>query len=134
MSGEVSHVVIVDDDRDLPLLLGHLIARQHPGATVMTVESAEAVTRTLPTWPMDAAVLVDRRLGMVESFDLIASMHTSRPDLRIAMISAALGPGDAEHAMAAGALAAFDKPVGAAGWMAIVDGLAALVGGDALTS
>ncbi len=134
MSAGVLHVVIVDDDHDLPVLLGHLITRQHPGTAVITVESATEVIRTLPSWPASAIVLVDRRLGMVESFDLIASMRVSRPDLRIAMISAALGSGDTERALAAGALAAFDKPVGVAGWMTIVDGLAGLIGGDASAS
>lgn len=115
MSGAWS-VVIVDDEVTLALVMRTLIEREWPEIHVSVFTDTRDLAPKLLEVPHGATVLMDRRLGGSESYGMITSLLGARPDVRVAMLSASLGPEEAARARAAGAFAAYEKPGALGGW------------------
>ncbi|TAK76992.1 MAG: response regulator transcription factor [Dehalococcoidia bacterium] len=110
------NVVIVDDEATLALVMRTLIQQEWPQAHVSVVTDTRDLAPKLLEVPHGATVLMDRRLGGSESYGVITSLVGARPDVRVAMLSASLGPEDAARARAAGAFAAYEKPGALGAW------------------
>lgn len=109
-------VVIVDDEPTLAVVMRMLILQEWPHAEVSLFTSPDDLQGGLLRVPPESVVLMDRRLGGVDSYDAIAELLGSRPDLRVVMLSASLGPEEVASARAAGAVAAYEKPGGIGAW------------------
>ncbi len=109
-------VVVVDDEVTLAMVIRTLVLQQWPDAQVSVLTDLEDLPRHLLEVPSGSVVLMDRRLGGVDSYGLISSLLASRPDVRVAMLTASLGPEERSRARYAGAFAAFEKPASLAEW------------------
>lgn len=109
-------VVIVDDEVTLAVVMRMLILREWPDAQVILFTETHDLDSRLLEMPAGSIVLMDRRLGGVDSYDVIISLLRSRPDVRVAMLSASLGPEEIASARAAGAFAAYEKPGALGAW------------------
>lgn len=113
-------VVILDDEITLAVVMRTLILQGWPDAQVSVFTEARDLDARLHDVPAGSVVLMDRRLDGVDSYGVIAALTKSRPDLRVVMLSASLGPDDAATACAAGAVAAYEKPGGMGGWQQLL--------------
>ncbi len=109
-------VVIVDDEPTLAVVMRMLILQEWPHAEVSLFTSPDDLQAGLLRVPAETVVLMDRRLGGVDSYNAIAELLGSRSDLRVVMLSASLGPEEVARARAAGAVAAYEKPGGIGAW------------------
>lgn len=122
MTGRSRTVVVVDDDHDHALIIA-MILRDMAAVTVRLCSDLAQLPTIVAGAAEDTLLLVDRRLGAVESFAAVAEIHRRRPGLTLVMLSAALTDGDRARALAAGAQMAVEKPASLAGWRALLDGL-----------
>lgn len=109
-------VVIVDDEAILAVVMRTLILQGWPDARVSVFTDMQDLGSRLLEVPADSVVLMDRRIGGMESYGVISALLGARPDVRVAMISASLGPEEAARARAAGAFAAYEKPGALGAW------------------
>lgn len=109
-------VVIVDDEATLAVVMRTLIVQGWPDACVSMFTDTLGLGERLLEVPAGSVVLMDRRLGGVESYGVVASLLGARPDVRVAMLSASLGPEEIARARAAGAFAAYEKPGALGAW------------------
>ncbi len=113
-------VVIVDDEPTLAVVMRMLILQEWPHAEVSLFTSPDDLQAGLLRVPAETVVLMDRRLGGVDSYNAIAELLGSRSDLRVVMLSASLGPEEVARARAAGAVAAYEKPGGIGAWHQLI--------------
>jgi DNA-binding response OmpR family regulator len=103
-------VLVVDDDRDLHVLLG-VALRRFAGCRVESARSgAEGKTLALALRP--SLILLDMTLPDVDGADLLRELKADAEtrDLPIAVLSAEARRRDREELRAAGAAAVFAKP------------------------
>ncbi len=113
-------VVIVDDEVTLAVVMQTLVLREWPDARVSIYTDTHDLAPRLLEVPVGSVVLMDRRLGGVESYGLITSLLRGRPDVRVAMLSASLGPEEIAKARTAGAFAAYEKPGALGAWRQVL--------------
>ena len=120
-----SAILVVDDNVDHAIIARLVLRGLAPDVTVSMVHTAEAAIPAAMALPLGALVLIDRRLGGVESFDAVVQLRMRRPDVAVVMMSAALTTIDRAAALASGALDGIEKPGNLEGWRgalgAIVD-------------
>lgn len=121
--GRPSAVVVVDDDADHAMIIGHVLAELAPQLAVTTVDEVGSADGWLSATPAGALVLIDRLLNGQDSIASLSTLRARRPDLRLVVLSAALSDGDRERALAAGAMLAAEKPAGLANWRTLLGGL-----------
>ena len=109
-------VVIVDDEVTLAVVMRTLVQQTWPDARVTVFIEPQDLAPRLLEVPVGSVVLMDRRLGGVESYAIIRTLLDARPDVRVAMLSASLGPEEITRARHAGAFAAYEKPAGLSEW------------------
>ncbi len=109
-------VVIVDDEVTLAVVMRALILQGWPDAQMSMFTDTQDLGPRLRDVPEGAVVLMDRRLGGMDSYTVITSLLEARPDVRVAMLSASLGPEEIARARAAGAFAAYEKPGALGAW------------------
>jgi len=113
---DTPHVVIVDDEATLAVVMRTLVLQDWPHAQVSVFTEPDDLLVRLSGIPHGAVVLMDRRLGGVDSYDLVRGLVQTRPDVRVTMLSASLGPEEVASARAAGAFAAYEKPGALSDW------------------
>jgi DNA-binding NtrC family response regulator len=118
-------VFIVDDDVDHAFIARHVLRGLAPDADVRVLHALDGVARELAAAPAGTLVLLDRLLGGVETYGVLAETHATRPDLHVALLSAWLTPEEEARARAAGAAAASEKPSTLDGWRALLGSLIA---------
>ena len=109
-------VVIVDDEITLAMVMRVLVLEGWPDARVSVFTEIRDLVPRLLEVPIGSVVLMDRRLGGVDSYGMIATLIEARPDVRVAMLSASLGPEEITRARRAGAFAAHEKPAALSEW------------------
>ncbi len=109
-------VVIVDDEITLAVVMRVLVLEGWPDARVSVYTDLRGLAPRLLEVHIGSVVLMDRRLGGVESYGMIATLIEARPDVRVAMLSASLGPEEITRARRAGAFAAYKKPAALSEW------------------
>lgn len=109
-------VIIVGDEITLAVVMRVLVLEGGPGARVSVFTETRDLAPRLLEVPIGSVVLMDRRLGGVESYGMIATLIQARPDVRVAMLSASLGPEEIRRARRAGAFAAHEKPAALSEW------------------
>lgn len=123
MSAPEGTVLVVDDDPDHALIIHAVLSALAPRVEVRLCADAVQLLALLAQTPGAALLLIDRRLGLVESFVAIAEVRRRRPQLAIVMLSAILSASDRARALAAGASATAEKPASLAGWHDLLGGL-----------
>jgi DNA-binding NtrC family response regulator len=121
-----SAVLIVDDEVDHAFIVRRMLADVAPDLPVEVITHPSGIASRLLEAPEGALVLMDRRLGPTESLDLLPGLREARPDLAVAILSAALVDEDRERALRLGALDAAEKPGTLDGWRTLLTGLLAL--------
>lgn len=114
-------VVIVDDEVALAAVMRTLVLQRWPEARVSVFTEPGNLGPRLLEVPPDSVVLMDRRLGGADSYGTIAALLAARPDIRVAMLSASLGPEERSRARAAGAFASHEKPSSLTEWRQLLD-------------
>ncbi|RLT41739.1 MAG: response regulator [Chloroflexi bacterium] len=109
-------MVIVDDEVTLAVVMRTLVQQTWPGARVTVFTEPQDLPLRLLEVPVGSVVLMDRRLGGVDSYEIIRTLLAGRPDVRVAMLSASLGPEEITRARHAGAFAAYEKPAALGEW------------------
>ena len=109
-------VVIVDDEITLAVVMRVLVLEGWPDARVSVFTEIRDLAPRLLEVPIGSVVLMDRRLGGVESYAMIATLIQARPDVRVAMLSASLGSEEIRRARRAGAFVAHEKPAALSEW------------------
>lgn len=109
-------VVIVDDEVTLAVVMRMLVQQTWPDARVTVFTDTSDLAPRLLEVPVGSVVLMDRRLGGFESYGTIRTLLDARPDVRVAMLSASLGPEEITRARHAGAFAAYEKPAAVGEW------------------
>lgn len=112
-------IIIVDDDIDHAVIMRTVLSMVAPGAAVSVVTDTRNVDVQLLQAPRDAVVFMDRMLPDGEAFAVVASVSEARPDLSIAVLSAALDDVDRDRALQAGAVAGIEKPGSLDGWRSL---------------
>jgi len=107
-------IVIVDDEVD------HAIVIRRVLADVEVMTDPHQIEERLATVPWDALLLIDRMLAGRQSIDLLPRLLERHLDLSVAVLSAALADIDRDRALAAGALAAVEKPGSLDAWRALL--------------
>jgi DNA-binding NtrC family response regulator len=120
MSNATVPVVIVDDEVDHAIIIRRVLADVAPHASVDVMTDPYRVEERLAEAPLKALLLMDRMLAGRRSIDLIPALLLARPDLSIALLSAALSDEDHGRALSAGALAAAEKPATLDGWRVLL--------------
>jgi DNA-binding NtrC family response regulator len=120
MSEALRPVVIVEDEIDHAIIIRHVLADVAPGVSVEVMTDPLRLEERLLGVPQGALLLMDRRLGPLESVDLLPLLSASRPDLRIAILSAALPGEERERALRFGAFEAVEKPGSLDGWRGLL--------------
>jgi signal transduction histidine kinase/CheY-like chemotaxis protein len=69
------HVLVVEDDPDMMRLLGRMLARIRPGATVARAYSGEDAQHLLEQGPRPDVILLDLTLPGISGYDLMAWME-----------------------------------------------------------
>jgi len=124
-------VLVVDDDPD-QLRIARLVLRaQLPGTPVLLCAGSEQALLALAEVPRGALVLMDRVLDGQESFSAVTAIRDVRPDLSIAMVSAAFSSVDRAYAIACGAIEAIEKPATLDGWRTALGQLGVVLSGPA---
>lgn len=113
-------VVIVDDEVDHAIIIRRVLAGIAPGAIVDVMTDPRNVDERLRDAPEGALLLVDRMLGGRESIGMLPDLLAHRPDLSVALLSAALIETDRARALDAGAIAAEEKPASLEGWRSLL--------------
>ena len=116
-------LVIVDDNTDHAWIVRHVVADVAPGFPVIAVHDPGLQLGGLELAPAGAVVLLDRVLLGVDGIALLPALHVARPDLRLVLWSAVLSEQDRARALAAGASAVLEKPLGLEGWRTLLVGL-----------
>lgn len=109
-------IVIVDDEVTLAVLMRTLVLQGWPDAQISVFTDPLNLAPRLMEIPYGSVVLMDQRLGGTDSYGAISTLLATRPDLRVAMLSASLGADERSRARAAGAFAAYEKPSALGGW------------------
>ena len=84
MSTHRSHVLIADDEPQVLKLFARILSQG--GFSVTAVDSGDAAIKVLQTAPVDLLVL-DLNMPPPDGFELLKSLRTKRPGLRILVIS-----------------------------------------------
>jgi len=79
-----SHVLIADDEPQVLKLFARILSQG--GFSVTAVDSGDAAIKVLQTAPVDLLVL-DLNMPPPDGFELLKSLRTKRPGLRILVIS-----------------------------------------------
>jgi DNA-binding NtrC family response regulator len=113
-------VVIVDDEVDHAIIIRRVLADVAPDAPVDVMTDARRIDVRLLQVPQGALLLMDRLLDGRESVSLLPALLEQRPDVSVAILSAALIEADRDRALRAGAIAAAEKPASLDGWRALL--------------
>ena len=116
-------LIVVDDEVDHAAIVRRLLADIAPPLPVEVVTGASGLLERLREAPQGALLLLDRLLDGREVFDVVSALAAERPDLTVAVLSAALSEHDRERALAAGADHAAQKPGRIADWRALLTDL-----------
>jgi DNA-binding NtrC family response regulator len=123
-------VLVIDDERDHALIVRELLAAAEPELTIELLSGPDPDPAELPPAiggaPVGALVLVDRLLAGRECYPLLGRCARERPDLTLAVLSAALSPEERGRALAAGAHEAAQKPATLVEWRGLLARLLAL--------
>lgn len=104
-------IVVVDDNASYRELLVLAAERCRTGP-VRQFPDAESALAALPAGGAGPALwLVDLHMPRMSGIELIARLRSAAPAAAAAMLSAAATPEEREASLAAGALAAIDKPL-----------------------
>jgi len=118
MNGRTPIVIVEDDDGHRELIV-QLLALVAPESSVLAL-GAEDRDDLANRAPFGALVLLDRRLGAIDSLDLIRPLRRARADLDVVAMSAFVTPEDRAACLASGASSVFQKPGDLNGWRAIL--------------
>ena len=113
-------LIIVDDEVDHALIIRSLVTEMAADLPVEVMTEASGLVERLKQAPERALLLLDRILDGREVFEWLGTLRAARPDLTIAVLSAALSEDDRERALNAGADHAAEKPGDIAGWRALL--------------
>ena len=113
-------LIIVDDEVDHALIICSLVTEMAADLPVEVMTEASGVVERLEQAPERALLLLDRMLDGREVFEWLGTLRAARPDLTIAVLSAALSEEDRKRALNAGADHAAQKPGNIAGWRALL--------------
>jgi two-component system response regulator AtoC len=102
-----SHVLVVDDDPAVGMVLGALL--QQAGYRATSVQSGARALEVLASEPIDA-VITDLRMPSMDGMQLLAHTVRALPDVPVLVISAHATVPDAVEAMKAGAVDFVQKP------------------------
>ncbi|MBK8257070.1 MAG: sigma-54-dependent Fis family transcriptional regulator [Polyangiaceae bacterium] len=102
-----THVLVVDDDPAVGMVLGALL--QQAGYRATSVQSAARAVELLSTEPIDA-VITDLRMPGMDGMQLLAHVVRALPDVPVLVISAHASIPDAVEAMKVGAADFVQKP------------------------
>ncbi len=123
-------VLVVDDEHDHALIVRELLAMAEPGLSVELVAGASSTHGALPPSidgaPAGALVLIDRLLAGRDCYPMLGRCACERPDLTLAVLSAALSEEERGRALAAGAHEAAEKPATLVEWRELLRRLLAL--------
>jgi signal transduction histidine kinase len=115
-------VLIVEDDGDFAESLADLLEpRGYSAVVVGTPEAAIAAVRGTNGPGPPAVALIDLRLGNSSGIDLLALLHTERPELIGVLMTAELDTHTAIAALRRGAYDYFDKSVDPQSLFAVLD-------------
>ncbi|MDA0364973.1 MAG: response regulator [Chloroflexi bacterium] len=126
MSQGTVSIVIIDDEVDHAIIIRRVLVDVAPYAAVDVMTDPRKVEERLAEAPIHALLLMDRLLAGRQSIELIPALLCARPDLSIALLSAALSEEDRDRALATGALAAVEKPATLDGWRVLLRDLLGL--------
>lgn len=115
-----SAVLIVDDEADHAKIIEWVLAELAPSLPVQSLLRPELLQEQLALVPDGALILFDRMINGRESLDLLPDLRAARPDLTVALMSAALSETDRARALVAGADFAVEKPGRVAGWRVLL--------------
>ncbi len=121
-------VLVVDDDANHAWIARLVLDALAPGLPVEVCIDAAAAREAIGGLPRGALVLMDRRLGGVETFDTVVDCRSRRPDVPVVMLSAMFTSIDRAYAIACGARDAIEKPSTLAEWRSV---LGVLIAADA---
>ena len=121
-------LIVVDDEVDHAAIVRRLLVDLAPALPVEVVTDASGLIERLSEAPHHALLLLDRMLDGREALDVVSALAVARPDLTVAVLSAALSEHDRERALAAGADHAAQKPGSIADWRALLTDLLAHAG------
>ena len=113
-------ILIVDDDIDHAVILRTVLAAVAPDAPTETCTDVARFPVVLTEAAPDAVVFIYRMLRGVDSLRYLHDVCAARADLYVVVLSAALSSDDRQRALAAGAVAAFEKPGHLADWRALL--------------
>lgn len=113
-------ILILDDEIDHAAIVRVVLQQIAPGLPVETMTEAAALRQRLKSAPQGTLVLMDRMLGGREAIELLPELRASRPDVTVALLSAALSATDQARAIAAGADCAYEKPGRIDEWRALL--------------
>jgi len=128
-------VLVIDDEPDHARIVHQLLAMSEPGLAVELVSgelvsgagpAQEALPPSIGAAPAGALVLVDRLLAGRDCYPMLGRCARERPDLTLAVLSAALSPEERGRALAAGAHEAAEKPATLGEWRGLLGRLLAL--------
>src|SRR5689334_22470013 len=102
-----SHVLVVDDDPAVGMVLGALL--QQAGYRATSVQSGARAVEVLGSEPIDA-MITDLRMPGMDGMQLLAHVVRALPDVPVLVISAHATVPDAVEAMKAGASDFVQKP------------------------
>jgi len=103
------HVLLVDDHPLILMALTAMVEGIAPGARVRPVGNGSAARRALDEHDDIALVLLDLQLGESISFDLLADLRRSRPDLPVVVLADTDRAADVIHAIDLGAMGYLPK-------------------------
>ena len=116
-------LVIVDDEVDHAAIIQHLIGDMAPRLPVEVMTDAVDLLERLTAVPEHALALLDRLIEGREVYGVLTELRAARPDLTLAVLSAALSEEDRQRALRAGADHAAQKPGSLADWRALLRSL-----------
>jgi DNA-binding response OmpR family regulator len=115
-----SAVLIVDDESDHATIIQWVVTELAPALPVQMFLRPELLQHQLGSVPDGALLLLDRMINGRESLAMLPDLRSERPDLTVALMSAALSEADRARALVAGAGFAVEKPGHLAGWRALL--------------
>ncbi|WP_250035671.1 hybrid sensor histidine kinase/response regulator [Paractinoplanes maris] len=102
MTADEIRVLVVDDNDDDAVLIGHSLARTGMPVRVTRAETTEEVTAALAERPVDV-VICDYNLPGVRAEDVLTQIRQHDPDLPFLLVSGQVGEETAADLMRAGA-------------------------------
>lgn len=118
-------VLIVDDDADHVFIVRHVLSDLAPAVPIDVLSDPATARVQLDGAAPGSLVLMDRMFAGADTIGWLPGLRAARQDLRIVLLSAALFDVDHARALAAGADAAYEKPLHLQGWRTLLQSLVA---------